>query len=89
MTFTALLSALLASFGTAVFDLAVTTILRPPGFEVLPYTINRQFQQGFYGLSTAATVLATMVVVTLILAVGQATRLLIGHRSTPPVEERP
>lgn len=63
----AVLSAALAAFGSSVFDLAVTSILRPPGFEVIPVTINRQFQQGYYGLSTAGTVLAGVVTVTLIL----------------------
>ena len=55
---TAILSATLAAFGTSVFDLAVTSLLRPPGFEVIPVTINRQFQQGEFGLSTASTVIA-------------------------------
>lgn len=65
----AVLSATLAAFGSSVFDLAVTSILRPPGFEVIPVTINRQFQQGEYGLSTAGTLLAGAITVLLIVTI--------------------
>lgn len=63
----AVVSATLAAFGSSVFDLAVTSILRPPGFEVIPVTINRQFQQGDFGLSTAGTLLAAAITVAIIL----------------------
>lgn len=64
-----ILSAALAAFGTSVFDLAVTSILRPAGFEVIPVTINRQFQQGDYGLATAGTMLAGALTVAIIIGV--------------------
>lgn len=82
---TALLSALLACFGTAVFDLAITTILRPPGYEILPYTVTRMFQQGYYGLSTAATILGAVTTVVLISTISAVGRRLITHRSATSI----
>jgi iron(III) transport system permease protein len=70
----ALLSAALAAFGTSVFDLAITSLLHPPGYEVLPVTIDRLFQQGDYGQSTAFTLTAGAAVVTLILLIHTAVR---------------
>lgn len=66
---TGIVSAALAAFGSSVFDLAVTSILRPPGFEVIPVTINRQFQQGDYGLSTAGTMIAGGITVAMIVTI--------------------
>ncbi|TVQ29615.1 MAG: iron ABC transporter permease [Geminicoccaceae bacterium] len=66
---TAILSATLAAFGTSVFDLAISSLLRPPGFEVIPVTINRQFQQGEFGLSTASTVIAAGLTIAAIVTV--------------------
>tara|TARA_R110000851_G_scaffold28150_9_gene78870 strand:+ start:11837 stop:13585 length:1749 start_codon:yes stop_codon:yes gene_type:complete len=69
LTLAALLTAVLTAFGTSVFDLATTAILHPPGYPVLPVTIDRLFHQGRYGLSTAATLVAGSVTVTVILLV--------------------
>ena len=62
----AFLSALLTSFAGSVFDLAVTSILHPPGYAVLPVVIDRLFQQGLYGQSTAATLLAAAITLALL-----------------------
>ena len=45
-------------FGSAVFDLAINSILRPPRLQVLPVYVNRAFEQGEFGAATAATLLA-------------------------------
>lgn len=74
LTLGAILSATLAAFGTGVFDLAITSILHPPGYPVLPVVINRQFQQGYYGLSTASTMVAGLVTVLIIMLVNQGVR---------------
>lgn len=66
LTLAAFLSAGLASFGSSVFDLAVTSILHPPGYAVLPVVIDRMFQQGYYGQSTASTLVAASITLTLI-----------------------
>ncbi|GHC78042.1 ABC transporter permease [Limoniibacter endophyticus] len=54
----ALLSATLTAFGSAVFDLAINSILRPPRLDVLPVYVNRAFEQGLFGAATAATLIA-------------------------------
>lgn len=74
LTVTAVASAGLAAFGSAVFDLAITMILRPPGFAILPHAITRQFEQGFFGVSTAMTVLATVATVSVIVTVNGLVR---------------
>lgn len=76
LTLAAFLSAGLASFGSSVFDLAVTSILHPPGYAVLPVVIERMFQQGYYGLSTASTLVAATVTLGLIQATQLAVRSL-------------
>jgi iron(III) transport system permease protein len=54
----ALISAALAAFASSVFDLAINAILRPPRLSVLPVYVNRAFEQGEFGVSTAATFMA-------------------------------
>ena len=81
----ALLSAGLAAFGTSVFDLAITSLLHPPGYEVLPVTIDRLFQQGDYGLSTAFTLVAGITVVALILL----THVLVRRFAMPSAAPSP
>jgi iron(III) transport system permease protein len=81
LTVAAVTSAGLAAFGSAVFDLAITTILRPPGFAILPHAITRQFEQGFYGVSTAMTVLATIATVGIIVTVNAAVRRRVRRTS--------
>jgi len=58
LTAAALVSATLTAFGSAVFDLAINSILRPPRLQVLPVYVNRSFEQGEFGAATAATLLA-------------------------------
>lgn len=81
---TALLSGVLAAFGTSVFDLAVTAILRPPGFNVLPPVINRQFIDGDYGLSTASTMIGAVTTIAIIAASHIVARRLINRWLSPP-----
>lgn len=54
----ALISATLTAFGAAMFDLAISSILRPPRLEVLPVYVNRSFELGLFGQATAATLVA-------------------------------
>jgi iron(III) transport system permease protein len=67
LTAIALISATLAAFGSAVFDLAINAILRPPRLGVLPVYVNRAFEQGDFGVSTAATFVAGAFTVVIIL----------------------
>ncbi len=76
-----LLVAGLASFGTSVFDLALTSILNPPNFAILPVNINRSFEQMEYGYSTAATVISGSIVVTIILIIDKAIKWLFEQMS--------
>lgn len=85
LTVAAVSAAGLAAFGSAVFDLAITSILRPPGFAVLPHAITRQFEQGFYGVSTAMTVLATTATVTIIVTVNAVVRRRVRRLHHTPV----
>lgn len=64
-----LLIAMLASFGTSVFDLATASMLKPPNFVLLPLVIDEAFEFAKYGYATAASVLGGSVVVLLILVV--------------------
>ncbi|MFY0665943.1 MAG: iron ABC transporter permease [Natronospirillum sp.] len=79
LTLAAFLSAGLASFGSSVFDLAVTSILHPPGYAVLPVVIDRMFQQGYYGQSTASTLIAATITLTLIQLTQVSVRRLFKH----------
>lgn len=79
LTLAAFLSAGLASFGSSVFDLAVTSILHPPGYAVLPVVIDRMFQQGLYGESTASTLIAATLTLCLIQATQVSVRRLFKH----------
>lgn len=80
ITASALLAAGLAAFGSNVFDLAISSILRPPQFSVLPVVINREFQQGFFGTSTAATFVGTICTVGIILVVDSLVRRFVLRR---------
>ncbi|KAB8137515.1 iron ABC transporter permease [Gracilibacillus oryzae] len=62
-----LLTAGLTAFGTSVFDLAVSTILFPPGFMTLPVAINQAFDDLEYGYATAATIFSGTFVVLVIM----------------------
>ncbi|MFD1910883.1 ABC transporter permease [Halodurantibacterium flavum] len=73
----ALVSATLTAFGSAMFDLAITSILRPPRLDVLPVYVNRAFEQGQFGAATAATLLAGGLTVLIIAAISAASRRLL------------
>ncbi|GAB2556560.1 ABC transporter permease [Gracilibacillus alcaliphilus] len=64
-----LLIAMLASFGTSVFDLATASMLKPPNFVLLPLVIDEAFEFAKYGYATAASILGGTVVVLLIIVV--------------------
>lgn len=69
LTAAALVSATLTAFGSAVFDLAINSILRPPRLQVLPVYVNRAFEQGEFGAATAATLVAGGLTVAVIAAI--------------------
>ncbi|RUS46801.1 iron ABC transporter permease [Cohnella sp. AR92] len=63
----ALVSAGLAAFGAAVFDLATTSILFPPNFMTLPVVINKAFEDLKFGYAAAATLTGGGVVIATIM----------------------
>lgn len=75
LTAAALVSATLTAFGSAVFDLAINSILRPPRLQVLPVYVNRAFEQGEFGAATAATLVAGGLTVAIIAAISTGARL--------------
>lgn len=80
----ALVSATLTSFGAAMFDLAINSILRPPRLNVLPVYVNRAFEQGEFGAATAATLLAGGLTVAIIAGVSAASRSLLARLIRTP-----
>lgn len=74
LTAAALVSATLTAFGSAVFDLAINSILRPPRLQVLPVYVNRAFEQGEFGAATAATLLAGGLTVAIIASISIAAK---------------
>lgn len=70
----ALVAATLTAFGSAVFDLAINAILRPPRLQVLPVYVNRAFEQGEFGAATAATLVAGGLTVAIIAATSSVAR---------------
>ncbi len=64
-----LLTAALTAFGTSIFDLAITTILYPPGFTTLPVAINDAFEDLNYGYATAATITSGTAIVILMMVI--------------------
>ena len=75
LTAAALVSATLTAFGSAMIDLAITSILRPPRLEVLPVYVNRAFEQGDFGRATAATLIAGGLTILIIAATRSLTHL--------------
>ncbi len=73
----ALVSATLTAFGSAMFDLAINSILRPPRLDVLPVYVNRAFEQGAFGAATAATLLAGGLTVAIIAVISTLSRLIL------------
>jgi iron(III) transport system permease protein len=53
-----LLLAVLTAFGTSVFDLALTSMLQPANYVLMPLVIDQAFEFGRYGYATAATLLS-------------------------------
>ena len=73
----ALVSATLTAFGSAIFDLAINSILRPPRLDVLPVYVNRAFEQGMYGAATAATLVAGGITIVIIAGIRMGTDRII------------
>ncbi|MGG3306964.1 ABC transporter permease subunit [Paenibacillus lautus] len=70
-----LLIAILASFGTSVFDLALASMLKPANYSLMPLVIDRAFEFSRYGYATAATVVSCGTVVLIIILLQAAGRL--------------
>ncbi|WP_167852773.1 hypothetical protein [Pseudotabrizicola sediminis] len=87
----ALVSATLTAFGAAMFDLAITLILRPPRLDVLPVYVIRAFEQGEFGAATAATLLAGGLTVAIIAGISTAARLVLSRliRTSDPTRSDP
>jgi iron(III) transport system permease protein len=80
----ALVSATLTAFGSAVFDLAINSILRPPRLDVLPVYVNRAFEQGNFGAATAATLVAGATTIAIIILVRMISDVAIRRLWTAP-----
>lgn len=78
-----ILIASLAAMGTSVFDLALSSMLQPPNFVLMPLVIDRAFEFARYGYATAATVISGLVVIILILSVQAAGKTLFGKLDRP------
>ncbi|MCH8552546.1 MAG: iron ABC transporter permease [Natronospirillum sp.] len=63
-----MMSAGLAVFASSVFDLAITTMLQPPGYPTIPVIIDNQFRTVEYGWATAATVIVCSITACIIVA---------------------
>ncbi|MDQ0165833.1 ABC transporter permease [Bacillus horti] len=61
-----LLIAVLAAFGTSIYDLAIAKMLYPPNYYLLPVTIDKSFEQFNYGYSTAATIVSGAIILAII-----------------------
>ncbi|WP_372424526.1 ABC transporter permease [Salinarimonas chemoclinalis] len=85
----ALVAATLTAFGSAVFDLAINAILRPPRLDVLPVYVNRAFEQGEFGAATAATLVAGGTTVAIIAGVDALARRLMRGLFAPPRRAAP
>lgn len=83
----ALVSATLTAFGSAVFDLAINSILRPPRLNVLPVYVNRAFEQGQFGSATAAALVAGIITIVIIVVVRYLAGLLIARLWTTATPE--
>ena len=80
----ALVSATLTAFGSAVFGLAINSILRPPRLQVLPVYVARAFEQGEFGAATAATLVAGALTVALIATVSALSRQALRRLLSAP-----
>ncbi|WP_433743665.1 ABC transporter permease [Paenibacillus amylolyticus] len=64
-----LLLAVLAAFGTSVFDLALASMLQPANYILMPVVIDQAFEFGRYGYATAATILSGSILLLLIVLI--------------------
>ncbi|MCM3782257.1 ABC transporter permease subunit [Neobacillus mesonae] len=69
-----LLIAMLASFGTSVFDLALASMLRPANYSLMPLVIDHAFEFSEYGYATAATVVSCVCVALIVILLQSAVR---------------
>jgi len=77
----------LTAFGSAIFDLAINSILRPPRLDVLPVYVNRAFEQGMFGTATAATLVAGALTIGLIVLIRAATGIAIRRLLVPAAKD--
>ncbi len=71
----ALVTASLSAFGAGMFDLAVNSILFPPGHMTLPVMINKAFENMRFGYAAAATMLGGAIVTAIIIVANGLTKL--------------
>lgn len=71
----ALVTAALSAFGASMFDLAVNSILFPPGQLTLPVMINKAFETMQFGYAAAATMLGGFIVTLIIVVVNKLAKL--------------
>lgn len=81
----ALVSATLTAFGSAIFDLAINSILRPPRLDVLPVYVNRAFEQSQFGAATAATLVAGIATILIIVIINLFSTVAIRRLVAPAV----
>ena len=56
LIYSSVVSAVLSAFGGSIFNLAITTILYPPGFATLPVYISDSYNDLQFGYAAAATI---------------------------------
>ncbi|WP_458127075.1 ABC transporter permease [Paenibacillus sp. Z3-2] len=69
LTRRSLLLAVLAAFGTSVFDLALASMLQPANYVLMPLVIDQAFEFGRYGYATAATILSGSILLFIIILI--------------------
>lgn len=79
----ALVSATLTAFGSAIFDLAINSILRPPRLDVLPVYVNRAFEQSQFGAATAATLVAGAITILIMVIINLLSAVAIRRLAAP------
>lgn len=71
----ALVTAALSAFGASMFDLAVNSILFPPGQLLLPVMINKAFENLEFGYAAAATMVGGAIVTTMIMVLNKLLKI--------------
>lgn len=77
----AMVTAALSAFGASMFDLAINSILFPPGHLTLPVMINKAFETMKFGYAAAATMLGGTIVTMIIIAINSLTKLRVRRRN--------